>query len=118
MARELDAEVATKVMGWFADGQYWSEPDGTLTKDTLIWSPSTDIAAAWLVVERFRSDRWVVTLTAYHDGCSHWVAGKSHCEIRDYAERRDGSKWRHEYTADTMPMAICRAALAAVGGAP
>lgn len=74
--RELDALIAEKVMGWRIFEKYadwigipigrepypalvwnYSNPPGWLLwsqdkKDAKIWSPSTDIAAAWQVVER------------------------------------------------------------------
>lgn len=53
--RELDALIATKVMGWHYVDRLASGYVGTDT-DNNAWVPlpnySTDIAAAWLVVER------------------------------------------------------------------
>ena len=56
--RELDALVAEKVMGWTWDGKTAWSPTGSrlwmVRKDPYWWLPyySTDIAAAWEVVEK------------------------------------------------------------------
>jgi hypothetical protein len=56
--RELDALIATKVMGWHHVERLKSGYVGT-SKDNNAWVPlpnySTDIAAAWLVVEQVLS---------------------------------------------------------------
>lgn len=113
--RELDALVAEKVMGWrlvnyetyepattpedyecaaYNDGWEWEGWDEV--GEAWKWRPSTDIAAAWQVVEGFD----VVTLERTAHG--KWWA----------------SLWRQNDQngsegADTAPLAICRAALAA-----
>ena len=118
--RELDRQVAVEVMGivarqvrpqgrtelvtvysgnpTFSDG-VWDKRDLEHYADALRYS--TDIAAAWQVVEKFRpyikvdarglgDEEWV---------CSVWVGGP---EIQG--------------RGTTAPRAICRAALAAVRG--
>jgi hypothetical protein len=117
--RELDTLVAEKVMGWTK----WrspvvprgsAEPDCWLTNDRTSptfkiahWSPSTDIACAWQVVERMR-DRGFALELHYEFGCSiQWVADFSN----------DGWSSTGEQLGDTAPLAICRAALAAVEAA-
>lgn len=63
--REMDAAVATRVMGWRLDGADWIGADNrwaAYADDAPPFSggrrprfaPSTDIAAAWLVVERLQ----------------------------------------------------------------
>ena len=111
--RELDALVAEKVMGWRIKGKdwvdehgryqgavetYWVIADGGPSKG---WHPSTDIAAAWLVVEKLgwqyvfrlgnRDDKWWCVLSVEPD----WQLSDNCAE------------------APTAPLAICRAALAA-----
>ena len=103
--REMDALVAEKVMGWVAnhDNQpAWYTKDGQHTGNYIedseggAWSPSTDITAAWEVFVR---------------------VGISHLEAW---EEKDG--WRlclgdsvAIRGAETVPHAICLAALKALG---
>ena len=128
--RELDALVAEKVMGWhrvhdglnerWADvngyGAYVNRGDGT-PPPGMFWSPSTDIAAAWQVVEHMRlrwdhgnstTDFWTIK----DCGPSGWRVEIEFCPDHDapiviYAE-----------TPPTAPLAICLAALKAVGVEP
>jgi hypothetical protein len=125
--RELDAMVAEKVMGWqrelgsFAGTQTW-HPEvvslvrpspsgyrrhpttGDLTYFGGIPSYSTDISAAWLIVERMRGLGWLMLL----DDCDPFgfrcVWQTTSPDLTDVVG--DGA---------TAPLAICRAALAAVG---
>jgi hypothetical protein len=103
---ELDALVAEKVMGWIhleahpasCAPEVWILDDehGTEARKAAEWSPSTDIADAWEVVEVMRKKdgvfianmgrRWTVRFTDY----SMWFA-------------------------DDLPLAICLAALKAKG---
>jgi hypothetical protein len=122
--RELDALVAEKVMGWkyrqsspdpkkhFCreygnDAGWWLKP--SMTPGAKHWacatcSPppaySTDIAAAWEVTEKLAEDFMLVYAVA-HAG---WRARFEHAE----------GWWKGEAYADTAPLAICRAALAAL----
>lgn len=124
--RELDAEVAIKVMGWRR--VHWREwmrlkdpayettaPDSLLswwvdTHNELQgnaedlsseeeaappWSPSTDIAAAWQVVEHFRAEDMSLEVIASPD---------------EYRARVGLGPWSD---AGTAPLAICLATLAA-----
>ena len=63
---ELDARIATEVMGWTDFVMGWvdnkTDPDHwACLKD--VWRPSTDIADAWRILERLqppsRADAWV-----------------------------------------------------------
>lgn len=102
---ELDRLIAEKVMGWTFEaelGNYWLE-DGTDVCRVLIggheyWRPSTNIAHAWEVVEHLRPDK-IIRLS---DDVDRWVA------FFVFAG------WRGQFNAPTAPLAICRAALAAV----
>jgi hypothetical protein len=89
--RALDAEIAEKVMGY-----------------DISFSPlphySTDIAAAWLVVEQMRE-------------MGYWP------KVSYLVDWDTVAKWHVDFlvspntayqTADTAPLAICRAALACV----
>lgn len=116
--RELDALVAEKVMGWHIvtdfdlrpPEKHWNNAKGYVClvagnklndgREMKGFSPSTDIADAWKVVEKMRERgldvylRFVSTWTAEFDSVSGDVNG--------FAD------------ADTAPLAICLAALKAV----
>lgn len=65
---------------------------------------STDIAAAWEVVEKFK-ENWVVEVGV--NGGFYW------CDMDNYK----GVLGFHSARADSAPLAICRAALLAVQSA-
>ena len=90
--RELDALVAEKVMGWV--------PGAGFANDTY-WSFSTDIAAAWQVIEKMLNDGYGTSIA---DGPHGWSVAFGSTE-KPFADA-DG---------DTPALAICRAALAALG---
>ena len=117
--RELDVRVAAEVMGWtpryVPEGsllnapESWGELDYWQTSSARVpcgWSPSTDIAAAWEVVEKMRADGWVMSLDhdCYGDGRS---AGT---DVKFWKHRVA----EHEAHAVTAPLAICLAALEAM----
>ncbi len=112
MSRELDARVATEVMGWktqlYPDGCRVYAP-GVRGFNSGPWSPSTDISAAWEVVEKVKplmgNTPWdfVLARDTDIDGNTSWCCN-FHAE---YLE--DGCR----VTADTAPEAICLAALEA-----
>jgi len=108
--REMDALVAKKVMGWKikhygGDVFYWKLKGKDIGLVDM-WEPSTNIADAWKVVEKFadmphifpeirKSGVWV---------CSIW---KNDAGKKDFG-------WISESHATTASLAICRAALLAV----
>ena len=116
--RELDTLVAEKVMGWeaTADGLYWDarqkrtrlvlgsaiakkrEEMGIENGPGFVFAPSTDIAAAWEVVEK--ADLWSL----------YGSIGDGPYRACIQFEDREGLM-----TADTAPLAICLAALKAKG---
>jgi len=102
--RELDALVAEKVMdykrGDVAGQEVWAtkEPEGMLIRfvgDDFM--PSKEIGHAWQVVEKM-SKRDTVYIYLYEGGCSI---------LHGFYQEKLAS-------ADTAPLAICRAALLAV----
>jgi hypothetical protein len=128
--RELDALVAEKVMGWVyreywgqlvpsehLDAPMWSEwaqdKSGDVCRHPINrmpnipyrgdkpWIPeySTDISAAWEVVEK-NKEYWFFLM--YSADMKQWW-----CEYRV-------NKQKGRVTADTAPLAICRAALLAM----
>ena len=112
--REMDALVAEKVMGWRLDASCgystWmgGKADSRGMRWTIDgWKPSADIAAAWGVVEKVREEFRYVSVTAGNGwSCSAWDVEKAK-RLREV----------HAF-ADTAPLAICRAALLAVGVKP
>lgn len=110
--REMDALVAAKVMGL----DVYTDTFGPLTKIGqrvyVVNDYSTNIAAAWEVVEKLKlcvwptaQGRWFVFQSAFDEsyGDEYWFGGE------DFLKRDD------TILADTAPMAICLAALHAVG---
>mgnify|MGYP001571535769 CR=1 FL=1 len=116
--RELDALVAEKVMGWkhyapAAVQEVWYPPNLHPSNNVLghsIPHYSTDIAVAWQVVEHLKNKLHLqVILHWAGDECPKWL-----CNLRadGYRSFQD-QEWQVE--ADTAPLAICLAALKAVG---
>lgn len=110
--RELDALVAERVMGWRSIGSDGISTFGDPPNDPLDLSGtgdghfhvprySTDISAAWEVVEKAKDWRITIDGGEYH-GDSWGVK----------IANNDGYFYGF---GDTAPLAICRAALAAVG---
>jgi hypothetical protein len=114
--RELDALVAEKVMGWkphFRNTAFYvkAEDEGKVMDHHCMliseWHPSTDIAAAWRVVEHMID----------HNPFGHgwWeMAYRPHDTNRGATVNFVGDPRYVEY-ASTVPLAICLAALKAVG---
>jgi ABA sandwich protein len=129
--RELDALVAEKVMGWIDLGPRWSDSNASgyrwMRQDKKLlteqeFEPSTDIAAAWAVVKLFANFKAPGTT---HDAVEVLEAphGQAHVHIYDtspggYVGPKGESIPQAEPVnvwADTAPLAICLAALKAVG---
>jgi hypothetical protein len=122
--RELDALVAERVLGWKLIDRIemgWGEGpdvwDCTNGKDAdecysptrQHFAPSTDISAAWAVVERMRENGFGPTLWSDSQfSMPHWYA---------HFDPPIGKTKGIEKQADTAPHAICLAALAAVAPA-
>lgn len=107
--RKIDALVAEHVMGWHRACGAWIGPNGLSTsygfeEDAKDFCPSTDIAAAWEVVEQIReilSDPTIFISSVFGGWC---------VELR-----RWGSARADVETRETAPLAICLAALKAKG---
>jgi hypothetical protein len=118
---ELDALVAEKVMGWTKEPSAnpfpgpkslpwnWVAPHSTWGPGTpgkcyptSVPKYSTDIAAAWEVVEKLRDQFEGVVV----DGIKLPGAPAWQCIVMNESEKGE---------AQTAPLAICRAALKAVG---
>lgn len=143
--RELDARIAHEVMG-FPDGvalhgEYPRDigcepPDGQYPyffHGTVFFerhgfghdfTPSSDIAYAWLVVERLRTLGWLVRVQEMPDGFPYrddmtgepTFTARALCLLYPVAQREGGVRHvrEHRAMADSTPLAICRAALAAI----
>jgi hypothetical protein len=112
--RELDAEVAIRVMGWhdvkfqpianaFGEkvlDEYAGHPPNDLLKNAIIPRYSTSIQAAWDVVEKMKSISLFTALISAKG--QPWVC-KINKEIAFVEEK-----------ADAAPLAICKAALKAL----
>lgn len=128
---ELDALVAEKVMGWAspAEGGWlgnekirphqmaWRSREGvTLHSYKETWHPSTDIAAAWDVVEK----AGITALIKMEDG--RWMArfdeaarNESYYERPTYDPEKEVADYDREYAFGQTPcLAICLAALKAI----
>ena len=118
MSRELDAQIAEKVMGWKLRKMYATEDRLAWTKthedgdpEWVCWQNrepnySTDIAAAWPILTKFincEMEEWVDNFGRRNAICAvdHYLKGPP--------KHRSGIQ-------PTMAMAICRAALAATQG--
>jgi hypothetical protein len=111
--RELDQLIATKVMKHTVFsispivliGLQEANENGA-TRDLAHYS--TDISAAWEVVEKFQKEAWKVTVSNLGD--------RSKFENDDYIfDRWICRVGTNRAKADTAPLAICLAALKAVG---
>lgn len=114
--REIDKLIAEKVMGWrvFKTTEEWQKagsPTGqkitVLDQTPKFEIPhySTDIAAAWQVVEKMHSDGNHVQVWRNKNN-NFWRASM----------RFEHGKWGKYFTqANTAPLAICLAALKAIG---
>jgi hypothetical protein len=116
--REMDALVAETVMGcrYIPDYHRWELPNGRWSIDLPEYS--TDITAAWQVVERMistgalRGSGDVVLYYVNNDGSYYDHVGGAHwyCALQAY---EDGPEYDFDADgaiADTAPLAICRAA--------
>lgn len=117
MDRELDAEVAVQLFGWARRTTELNDeqaitvpPDWTDLRAARWWGHdvnelvphySTDIAAAWSVVDHMQGRQFADLSIAWDIRDDKW------CWVARFG--------RVEATAYTAPEAICRAALAAVG---
>ncbi len=111
--RDLDALIAEKIMGFRAGPLGWE--DGPHMQQTIYsysnWSPSRDIAAAWLVVEHIRAKTHLVAFSLYSptEESDKWYAGFE----KKYHGRNMENVYDLEF-GDSAPLAICLAALAAL----
>lgn len=100
--KELDALIAEKVMGWKEDKYRgiigWL--DGHVFRSSF--NPSINIADAWHVVEKIQEKFWI-KLVGYGEGFICTLTGKGNNTLKTAVDET------------TAPLAICLAALEAVG---
>ena len=120
---ELDALVAERVMGWRQsslpgvfideDERFWGVTDEVPTSRQF--NPSIDIATAWQVWQKLPR----IHSMGNHDLSISWHLINARSIHRDGNEYivcgiLDCGEWEYSASADTAPLAICRAALEAV----
>ncbi len=135
MSRELDAQIAERVMGFHREIDETHDYDHVQHRNEVLLPPgetlehlrellprkgqipfayfvterySTDIAAAWKVVEKMRELDWRMLL-------ENWVAVTDAYAAFFRPQDRYNYEKHIGVTDDTAPLAICRAALAALG---
>lgn len=125
--RDLDAIIAEGIMGWtdcdpakrveeLETGELVGIGEGTapgkwfpkFKARQLIPAYSTDIAAAWTVVEYWKAKHHEVCLE--HEGCP--------TELWDFTIYKGGVFGPFRAAGETAPLAICRAALMATQPSP
>lgn len=135
--REMDAAVAERVMGWrlidrvaagWGNGPpVWdtgADPDDPASSPTFqCFEPSTDVEHAWMVVEAMRAKGWHPLVNWLGRDRKCWHCYFEHESSPLLIVDTEGNRWNddeirgaHAY-ADTMPLAVCRAALSALAGA-
>jgi hypothetical protein len=108
-SRQLDAEVAEVVMGWtsvemFCNALHGYKPTGAYGRVSYY---SSDIAAAWAVVEKMVADGW----EAEFYGLQEMAPDTWYCSLGTHGH---GDLYgSYEGRAETAPQAICKAAVAA-----
>ena len=119
--RELDAMVGAKVFEidkWCPDGEGEFDlictcecgPPRTWHARQPLPHFSTDIAAAWEVVERLYDEHWIVGIGSLAENPRGW-----RCELCNmWPDDFERAPTDIEANGDTAPLAICRAALLAV----
>lgn len=108
---ELNAAIATEVMGWaphrWRPETHWSSGYQRSPCGADYWDPATDYGDAFEVVERMRENGvWVTFSASPPDG--QWVVNLEGASMLGKAPIA-------RIFADTLPRAICEAALKAVG---
>lgn len=104
MSRELDREIAEKVMGWKKDGRFdWVSNERGFESRISSFQPSQDISAAFLVVEKMRELGFLMLTLGQH------IDNTWRCKFTNANTFEDFS-----FISKTAPDAICRAALLAV----
>lgn len=107
--KDLDMLIAEKIMGWVLEPKYvhrWTSPVGTRSDDSDIPNYSTDIAAAFEVVEVLAKEGAVLNYSTMKDGVrGHFV------EIGYLRNPFDSFHAFVEVSGESAPHAYCLGAL-------
>lgn len=111
---EIDTLIAERVMGWmYKDFKtpyvVMGQPE-TMSTD-YVPPFSTDITAAWMIVDRLHEMGWSVFVACYCDNEHVSSPFEARCWKRNDPQFPETIS----IGADTAPLAICTAALKAVG---
>jgi hypothetical protein len=106
---KIDILIAEKIMGWkdkISDHlvRYYETPNGEIFLKNDVSHYSTDISAAWQVVEKLKREGYPNPQLYTIDEDDLW-----HVAIRTH-----GDMGYDDTEAETAPLAICRAALLAI----
>lgn len=116
--RELDEAIGREVMGWTLVGVLWRDASGRAIHTVSIdyddsdgefpaFLPSTDIAAAWEVVEYMEQTHWphIKKPASGQGDLEHWQV---------MFHLKDGELTSGKGVDRSLPLAICLAALKTV----
>lgn len=122
--RALDAEVAVKVFGWTREQVALAMlcADGSIAACSEMTTGhipeySTDIAAAWLVVERLNAMGYSIHLHQFHASIGGGWSVDVHCPFgpcKLHGTTEHDCHGVDDVIGGSAPLAICKAALAAV----
>lgn len=114
--KALDAALAERIMGWSVDqegkkAEWWTDAEGKRVRLREGWCPSSEIGDAWSIHDRLSELGWSLTLIA-----PGGALGPNYLSDRDPWEAilfRTERNREVKAEADSAPLAISRAALAA-----
>lgn len=112
--RDMDALIAERVMGYTVtrvNGEPYTEWHGHKAEPYHLGAYSTDIAAAWQVVEKMREGFKFCCLDLHSDLHYSYTFSLTHYRAEDMHEQEHNPDFVAH--APTAPLAICRAALKA-----
>jgi hypothetical protein len=108
--RDLDREIAEKVMGWEWTELDWANPEhrhlvpGGIPQQITVPHYSSDIAAAFAVLSAVSAKGYQWALANSEEGFDVWIGRKAVDDLVAFPDVR----------AETAPLAICLAALKAM----
>ena len=109
---DIDRQIAEKVMGWYQTISGTWHPSNYWVQD---FTPSTNIAHAWQVVEKLVKEGAAPALI--NDDNGHWALamdGMQEIPSDELVDMWTSFLVTKDLWADTAPLAICKAALEAI----
>ncbi len=104
--RKIDRLIAEKVMGWEKlNKNFWNNKGAWIPVNTF--NPSTNIQDAWVVVKKLNETFTVDIRDTLNDGAE--------CYLYEFQEETETLFPYKAADGETAPLAICLAALKAVG---